>query len=129
MDPSIHFINSYKWKKGLGIGISTRSLNNQIYHNAFIDNTVGNAFNSCNNKWVNGYPSGGNYWDDYDEIDENGDGIGDIPYDISNGDNQDRYPLGYFKEIRPPLVKITKPENGRYLINMKIRKYLIRNPL
>lgn len=115
-------------ERGFGIEISTGSFNNQIYHNTFINNIEGNAGDVCNNIWDNGYPSGGNYWDDYDGIDENGDGIGDTPYDIPGGDNQDRYPLGYFREIQPPLVKITKPENALYIMNMKIREYLIRKP-
>ena len=43
------------------------------------------------NHWDNGYPSGGNYWSDYTGVD--GDGIGDTPYIILGGDNQDWYPF------------------------------------
>ena len=121
-----HFWHYDFLEKGLGIEISTGSLNNQIYHNTFINNIVGNAFDFCSNIWDNGYPSGGNYWDDYNGIDENGDGIGDTPYYISGGDNQDRYPLGFFRETEPPLIKITKPKNALYVMNIKLRKYLIR---
>ena len=55
----------------------------------------------CNNTWHNGYPSGGNYWDDYTGVDNfkgpnqilpGSDGIGDTPYAIPFG-NEDRYPL------------------------------------
>jgi hypothetical protein len=35
----------------------------------------------------------GNFWNDYSGKDSNGDGMGDIPYSISGGNNQDRYPL------------------------------------
>jgi parallel beta-helix repeat protein len=75
---------------------------NHIYHNDFSGNTVYQAYDSGSNVWDDGYPSGGNYWDDYTGTDEDEDGIGDIPYPIYGGDNEDRYPLGYFQENQPP---------------------------
>lgn len=86
---------------GLGISIGTSSSNNRIYHNIFINNTV-QASDMSSNLWDNGYPSGGNYWSDYNGTDiMNGpnqdlpgsDGIGDTPYNITGDSNQDRYPL------------------------------------
>ena len=87
----------------------TFSSNNRIYHNHFTGNTQ-NARDIGSNEWDNGYSSGGNYWDDYTGIDEysgpgqnisGSDGIGDTPYNISGGSNQDVYPLGYFLEPDP----------------------------
>jgi parallel beta-helix repeat protein len=80
------------------------SNNNTFYHNSFIDNglhylgeivtyrQVELRNDSQDNIWDNDFPSGGNYWSDYNGTDVNGDGIGDIPYSI-DADNQDNYPL------------------------------------
>lgn len=66
------------------------SSNNFIHHNNFHDSYV---HDDENNTWDNGYPSGGNYWIDYTGSDSNGDSLGDTPYNISGGSNQDHYPL------------------------------------
>jgi parallel beta-helix repeat protein len=60
-----------------------KALDNSIYHNNLLNNTV-QAVDSTNNgnQWDNGYPSGGNYWSDFDEP-------GDGAYDDYEGINQD----------------------------------------
>jgi len=68
--------------------------NNMIYHNNFVDN-VENAYikePGQNNTWDAGSFAGGNYWSDYKGMDQNRDGIGDIPYEI-DGDDIDYNPL------------------------------------
>lgn len=73
-----------------GIGLDAPS--NLFYHNNLVDNTPQVTYKSHVNSWDNGYPSGGNYWSDYNGTDADNDGIGDTPY-IIDDNNQDRYPL------------------------------------
>ena len=102
----------------IGVCIDDYSHSNTIHHNDFVGN-LQNAYDTYHNQWDDG--SQGNYWDDYNGFDGDGDGIGDTPYDIPGGTNQDRYPLGYFNEDTvPPTVEITKPEIALYLWNVKI---------
>lgn len=98
------------------------SSNNSFYHNIFMGNTVQRtsqvydaAWDCADpgltapsiNAWDNGYPSGGNYWSNYNGTDAHkgayqnemgNDGIGDLPYIVDAGEtialnNTDRYPL------------------------------------
>jgi len=81
-----------------GIGVFN-SKDNRIYHNNFIENTgwvQAYTINSID-AWNDSYPSGGNYWSDYearypDAEELDGSGIWDTPYSIDE-DNQDNYPL------------------------------------
>jgi parallel beta-helix repeat protein len=85
-----------------GVSVDLSS-NNQLHHNNFINNNqqvylftfVGT------NLWDDGYPSAGNYWNDYAGTDmyhgfsqniTGSDGIGDSPYVIDDN-NTDHYPL------------------------------------
>lgn len=74
-----------------------------VYHNNIIDNNP-NAQGGIES-YDNGYPSGGNYWSDYNGTDDDGDGIGEIPYEIMipGGSVNDSYPFieenGWLKTI------------------------------
>lgn len=84
----------------IGIGLSGSS--NVIYHNNFIDSVTQQVYSSGEpDSWDAGYPSGGNYWSNYNGTDAyrgpyqnvtGSDGIGDTPYFI-DGNNTDHYPL------------------------------------
>lgn len=75
----------------IGIDICCASKNNLVYNNKFVHNSQQNAIDLCNNSWDDG--AYGNYWDNYTGVDNDDDGIGDTPYNISGYGNQDRYPL------------------------------------
>ncbi|MCK4757723.1 MAG: right-handed parallel beta-helix repeat-containing protein, partial [Thermoplasmata archaeon] len=54
-------------KSGYGFHLES-SDGNQIHHNNIINNTI-QSFDDGDNSWDNGYPSGGNYWSDYQVLD------------------------------------------------------------
>jgi parallel beta-helix repeat protein len=85
------------------------SSDNFIFHNSFVNNVNQVYTEGSVNTWDNGYPSGGNYWSNYNGIDsqsgpyqnETGsDGIGDTPY-VIDGNNEDMYPL---MQLYVPLI-------------------------
>jgi thermitase len=78
-------------------GLKDRDDNNSIYHNNFVDNKYQTLSLNSINMWDNGYPSGGNYWSDYQErypdareLDDSG--IWNTSYVIDEN-NKDNYPL------------------------------------
>jgi parallel beta-helix repeat protein len=88
-----------------GIEFYGFSSNNSVFHNNFINNAQQVSSSESVNVWDDGYPSGGNYWSDYNGTDirsgpyqnETGsDGIGDTPY-VIDANNKDRYPRGVFR--------------------------------
>ena len=90
-------------KNDMGVKIFCQDLStkNKIYHNNFINNTE-HFIDEGNQTWDNGYPSGGNYWDDYNESDlysgsgqniTGSDGFGDESYFEILNFTIDRYPL------------------------------------
>ncbi len=73
-----------------GIGITTDY--NTIYNNCFINNGFHAEDDGFGNKWD--YGLSGNYWDNYTGSDNNNDGIGDIPHNITgSAGSKDYYPL------------------------------------
>jgi len=85
-----------------GINIQSSGRNNMIYLNKFISNTK-SAQDLGNNNWYN--DETGNYWSDYNDLDRDLNGIGDVFYEKFG--ILDKYPLGYF--LKPP-KKPTDPE-------------------
>ena len=83
--------NSIENNREVGVRIENSS-DNIFYHNNFLNNTIQVHSVNSTNTWDNGYPSGGNFWSDYNGAYTNNDGIGDTPYVIDE-ENQDRHLL------------------------------------
>jgi parallel beta-helix repeat protein len=92
--------NTANSNNNCGMYLSSSS-DNTIYNNYF--NNTNNAYDDATNRWnitstegkniIGGQNLGGNYWNDYSGNDTTGDGLGDTPYDIPGGSNQDQLPL------------------------------------
>jgi hypothetical protein len=109
------------------VGIETETFGHTIYHNNFIDNTQQVDLIPENHLFHNNYPSGGNFWDDYNGVDQNSgsnqdqpgsDGIGDKPYNVLGFEyGQDKYPFieenGWLDNLPPSTPVITGTESGK----------------
>jgi len=107
-----------------GVGVSVDIGENIIYHNNFVNNTVQAAVNEASsavNIWDDGYPSGGNYWNNYNGTDNDGDGIGETPYAIDEN-NQDNYPL-VNQTIIPEFPSLTPISLGITMLTAAIAIY------
>jgi len=96
-----------------GIQALYPSNSNIVYLNNFIQNTNQVSFGTSMSIffWDNGFE--GNYWDDYNGTDTNGDGIGETPY-VINEKNQDNYPFmkKWGWDTVKPSVTIISPTSG-----------------
>jgi len=126
------------------------SNNNIIYLNNFINNTYNAYSYNSTNIWNSTEPITytykgssftnymGNYWDDYNGSDANGDGIGDTPYSIDS--DKDNYPLierfeNYFMPKEAQIFDTGRPENpypsisGEFIGKIKTNKKIIATKL
>ena len=97
------------------------SSGNKVYDN-FINNPSQVFSHQSTNVWDNGYPSGGNYWSDYDGTDlysgpyqnqSASDGISDTPY-VIDASNLDNYPL--MNPWSPPDIAVTNLTSAKTVI-------------
>jgi len=96
--------NNIKDNNIYGIQISNSANFNFIYLNHFSNNHADNVLDLCSTTYWS-YNYKGNYWDDYNDYDSNGDGTGENPY-IINEYSQDDYPQGIFYNIQAIIDKI-----------------------
>jgi parallel beta-helix repeat protein len=109
-------------------GYLESSFGNTFYHNNFIGNAQQVFSDGSPNTWDNGYPSGGNYWSDYqtryrNATEINSSAIWNTPY-VINSSNMDNYPLmnpwtGHDIAITTVLLSKTIVGEG-YSLNAKV---------
>jgi parallel beta-helix repeat protein len=98
--------------------------NNRLYHNDFISNQYNVYFSDSPTIqfWDDGYPTGGNYWDNFTGVDvktgveqnmDGSDGIIDVTFTIA-ANNTDDYPLlvpiDNSAEVQPSLPELPRVE-------------------
>jgi parallel beta-helix repeat protein len=96
---------------------------NRVYHNDFVENWQWQALDETEgNFWDDGYPSGGNYWSEYEGADQfsgchqnltGSDGVIDHPYPIDAA-GEDAYPLARPYSTVPKLGDL----NGDRLVDI-----------
>jgi len=87
------FVNNLYMNNERGIYFCCQGEDNLVYSNFFMENDE-HVYGYLINKFDNG--TIGNFWDDYSGFDNDGDGIGDIAYVVTEGygiENIDRYPI------------------------------------
>jgi len=88
-----NIINNSITNNSIGVAFLDNAHNNTFYYNNFINNTNYHTSDSGKNIFYSTQILQGNYWDDYNGDDKDNDAIGDEPYTILGGLNQDPYPL------------------------------------
>lgn len=63
----------------VGIDMDPLSTGNRIYHNNFMSNGI-HAIDEGSNSWDDGFPSGGNHWDNWTTPDGDMNGFVDVPF-------------------------------------------------
>ena len=122
-----------------GIYVGSSCFYNSIYHNNLIDNAQQVHSGGEENIWDDGYPSGGNYWNDYAGNDSysgphqneaGSDGIGDTAYTIDEN-NQDNFPLmnpWTPPDYTPPQIFVLSPRNTTYATTPVPLTFTINEP-
>lgn len=92
----------------VGMRLSVGTTNFRVFHNNFINNTY-QAWDVLSNTWDDGPINGGNYWDNYTDVDNDSDGFWDNPF-IIDDDSQDNYPLTQpipeFSDVAIPILML-----------------------